>query len=156
MVPNFKDTQRGNDAAREFLRCEERVHMFQCLVIYISRDKIYYVHARARYSHYSQPPFSGHVCGAGAEREHGIWHTAEPKGSSTFHKEYALLMGLRHGQRKNRILFAAHRKRAIAEATFSATQGPHPDASRTIDKIAITSDHFHLLVVCRYATKLVQ
>jgi hypothetical protein len=53
----------------------------------------------------------------------------------------------------NRILFAAHRKRAIAEATFSATQGPDSDASRTIDKIAITSDHFHLLVVLPMSNK---
>jgi hypothetical protein len=34
---------------RELRQYDERVHILQCLVIYISLDKIYYVHARARY-----------------------------------------------------------------------------------------------------------
>jgi hypothetical protein len=46
---------------REFRRCDERVHMFRCLVIYISRDTIYYVHARIRYILLSHRP--NHVCG---------------------------------------------------------------------------------------------
>jgi hypothetical protein len=44
-------------AVRELRRYDKRVHMVQCLVMYISLDKIYYVHARARYillSHDSQ------------------------------------------------------------------------------------------------------
>jgi hypothetical protein len=36
-------------AVRQSRRHDARVHMFQCLVMYISLDKIYYVHARARY-----------------------------------------------------------------------------------------------------------
>jgi hypothetical protein len=66
-----------------------------------------------------------------------------------------LLMALRHVQRKNRILFAAHRKRAIHKPHFQPRKALISDASRTIDKIAITSDHFHCLSFCRYATKLV-
>ena len=34
---------------RELCQYDERVHMFQYLVIYISLDKSYYVHAWARY-----------------------------------------------------------------------------------------------------------
>jgi hypothetical protein len=37
-----------NNVVREFLRCEERGHMFECLVIPISLVIIYYVHARVR------------------------------------------------------------------------------------------------------------
>jgi hypothetical protein len=50
------------NTVRELRRCDERVDMFQCLVIYISRDNIYYVHARARYillSHDSQAQSRG-------------------------------------------------------------------------------------------------
>ena len=53
----LKTLREDKNAVRELRRCDERVHMFQCLVMCISRDKIYYVHARARYillSHDSQ------------------------------------------------------------------------------------------------------
>ena len=53
----LKTLREEKNAVRELRRCGERVHMFQCLVMYISLDKIYYVHARARYillSHHSQ------------------------------------------------------------------------------------------------------
>ncbi len=46
LASNFRDTQIGKNTVRELRRCDERVHMFQCLVICISRDRIYYVHAR--------------------------------------------------------------------------------------------------------------
>jgi hypothetical protein len=46
----LKTLREEKNAVQELRRCDERVHMFQCLVIYISLDKIYYVHARARYT----------------------------------------------------------------------------------------------------------
>lgn len=45
----LKTLRDKNNAVRELRRCDERVHMFQCLVMYISRDRIYYVHTRDRY-----------------------------------------------------------------------------------------------------------
>src|ERR1700688_4471237 len=45
----LKKLRGGKNAVREFRRCEERGHMFRCLVICINLVKIYYVHARARY-----------------------------------------------------------------------------------------------------------
>jgi hypothetical protein len=53
----LKKLKEGKNVVREFRRCEERGHMFRCLVICINLVKIYYVHARARYillSHYSE------------------------------------------------------------------------------------------------------
>jgi hypothetical protein len=53
----LKALTEGKNAVWEFRRCEERGHMFRCLVICINLVKIYYVHARARYillSHDSQ------------------------------------------------------------------------------------------------------
>jgi len=53
----LKTPREEKNAVRELRRCGVRVYMFQCLVIYISLDKIYYVHAQARYillSHDSQ------------------------------------------------------------------------------------------------------
>jgi len=53
----LKKLREGKNAVQEFRRCEERGHMFRCLVICINLVKIYYVHARARYillSHDSQ------------------------------------------------------------------------------------------------------
>jgi hypothetical protein len=44
----LKKLREGKSAVREFRRCEERGHMFRCLVICIDLVKIYYVHARAR------------------------------------------------------------------------------------------------------------
>jgi hypothetical protein len=46
----LKTLREEKNAVRELRRCDEGVYMFQCLVMYISRDKIYYIHARARYS----------------------------------------------------------------------------------------------------------
>jgi hypothetical protein len=38
------------NTVQELRWCDERVYMFQCLVMYISLDKIYYVHpGQARY-----------------------------------------------------------------------------------------------------------
>jgi hypothetical protein len=45
----LKTLKEEKNAVRELRRRDEGVYMFQCLVMYISRDKIYYVHARARY-----------------------------------------------------------------------------------------------------------
>jgi hypothetical protein len=45
----LKTLREEKDAVRELRRYDERVQMFQCLVIYISLDRIYYVYARARY-----------------------------------------------------------------------------------------------------------
>jgi hypothetical protein len=45
----LKTLREEKNAVRELRRCDERVHMFQCLVICISLATIYYVHARARY-----------------------------------------------------------------------------------------------------------
>jgi hypothetical protein len=45
----LKTLREEKNIFRELRQCDERVHMFQCLVMYISLDKIYYVHARARY-----------------------------------------------------------------------------------------------------------
>jgi hypothetical protein len=45
----LKTPREGKNAVRELRRCDERVYMFQCLVMYISRNEIYYVHTRARY-----------------------------------------------------------------------------------------------------------
>jgi hypothetical protein len=53
----LKTLREEKNAVRELRRCDERGHMFQCLVMYISLDNIYYVHAWARYillSHDSQ------------------------------------------------------------------------------------------------------
>jgi hypothetical protein len=53
----LKTLSEEKNTVRELRRYDERVHMFQCLVIYISLDKIYYVHAWPRYnflSHDSQ------------------------------------------------------------------------------------------------------
>jgi hypothetical protein len=44
----LKTLREEKNAVRELSRCDERVHMFQCLVMYISRDKIYF-HPQARY-----------------------------------------------------------------------------------------------------------
>jgi hypothetical protein len=52
----LKKLREGKNVVREFCCCEERGHMFRCLVICINLVKIYYVHAWARYillSHYS-------------------------------------------------------------------------------------------------------
>ena len=45
----LKTPREEKNAVRELRRCDGRVHMFQCLVIKISVEKIYYVHPRARY-----------------------------------------------------------------------------------------------------------
>jgi hypothetical protein len=45
----LKTLREEKNAVRELHRCDERVHMFQCLVMYISLDNIYYVHAWGRY-----------------------------------------------------------------------------------------------------------
>jgi hypothetical protein len=114
--------------------------MFQCLVIYIRRDKIYYVHARARYillSLFSQPRYSGHVCGTEAGRTDS---------SSTFHKEYALLVDLRHAT-KEPSSFCCTQKCDRRSHIFS-------HASALEQSIRSPSDHFHLLLFCRYVTKL--
>jgi hypothetical protein len=53
----LKTIRDEKSTGRELRRNNERVYMFQCLVICIGLDKIYYVHARARYillSHDSQ------------------------------------------------------------------------------------------------------
>jgi hypothetical protein len=53
----LKTLREEKNVVRELHRCDERVYMFLCLVMYISLDKIYYVHAQARYillSHDSQ------------------------------------------------------------------------------------------------------
>ena len=42
----LKTLREEKNAVRELRWCDDRVHMFQCLVMYISLDKIYYVHAR--------------------------------------------------------------------------------------------------------------
>jgi hypothetical protein len=42
--------------------------MFQCLVMYISRDNIYYVHARARYIYSATSLRLSHVCGVPSSR----------------------------------------------------------------------------------------
>ena len=57
IAPSFEDSHRGNDIIREFRRCEERGHIFRCLIMHISLVPIYYIHSRARYillSHDSQ------------------------------------------------------------------------------------------------------
>jgi hypothetical protein len=56
----LKKLREGKNAVREFRRCEERGHMFRCLVICINLVKIYYVHARARYI-FTHPLFLGLV-----------------------------------------------------------------------------------------------
>jgi hypothetical protein len=45
----LKIFKEEKNTVRELRRCDKRVHMFQCLVMYISQDTVYYVHARARY-----------------------------------------------------------------------------------------------------------
>jgi hypothetical protein len=45
----LKTIREEKSTGRELRRHNKMVHMFQCLVIYISLDKIYYVHARVRY-----------------------------------------------------------------------------------------------------------
>jgi hypothetical protein len=45
----LKTLREEKNVVRELRRCDERVYMFQCLVMYISRDRIYYVHAWVRY-----------------------------------------------------------------------------------------------------------
>src|SRR5579871_6199980 len=42
----LKTPREEKNVVWELRCCDERVHMFQCLVIYISLDKIYYVHAQ--------------------------------------------------------------------------------------------------------------
>jgi hypothetical protein len=62
MAPIFEDTQRGNDAAREFLRCEERVHIFSfilCLLICISGVTLYCINSGSLY--FTQPLLLGLV-----------------------------------------------------------------------------------------------
>ena len=46
----LKTLLEEKNIVRELRRCDGRVHMFQCLVMYISRDTIYYSHAQARYN----------------------------------------------------------------------------------------------------------
>jgi hypothetical protein len=41
----LKSLREEKNVVRELRRCDERVNMFRCLVIYTSLDKIYYVHA---------------------------------------------------------------------------------------------------------------
>jgi hypothetical protein len=45
----LKTLREEKNAVRELCRCDERVNMFQCLVMRTSLDNIYYVHAPARY-----------------------------------------------------------------------------------------------------------
>jgi hypothetical protein len=45
----LKTFREEKNVVRELRRCDERVYMFQCLVMHISRDKIYYIHTRAHY-----------------------------------------------------------------------------------------------------------
>jgi hypothetical protein len=132
----LKTLREEKNAVRELRRCDERVHMFQCLVIYMSLDKIYYVHAQARYillSHW----FSATILRSCVWRRGRQNRKVRPR----FHKEYALLMNLRHGQRKNRILFAAQQK-------------PHFQPRKALEQsIRSPSDHFHLLSVLPICNK---
>jgi hypothetical protein len=45
----LKTLREEKNIVRELRRCDEKVYMFQCLVIYISRDTNYYIHVPARY-----------------------------------------------------------------------------------------------------------
>jgi hypothetical protein len=72
----LKTPREEKNIVRELRRCNKRVHMFQCLVIYIRRDKIYYVHARARYIHLATILRPSHVCGLraiGGRQLAGAW-----------------------------------------------------------------------------------
>jgi hypothetical protein len=62
MAPIFEDTQRGNDAAREFLRCEEwgaKTPHVLCLLICISLATIYSIYTSPLY--FTQPLLLGLV-----------------------------------------------------------------------------------------------
>ena len=72
----LKTPREEKNTVRELRRCDERVHMFQCLVIYIRRDKIYYIHAQARYIHLATILRPSHVCGVraiGGRQLAGAW-----------------------------------------------------------------------------------
>jgi hypothetical protein len=58
----LKTLREEKNVVRELRRCEERGHMFQCLVIRISLVTIYYVHARARYIFLATILRPDHVC----------------------------------------------------------------------------------------------
>ena len=70
----LKTLREEKNVVRELRRCDERVYIFQCLVIYISPDKIYYVHTQARsilnpglaICYAATILRSGHVCGVKA------------------------------------------------------------------------------------------
>jgi hypothetical protein len=67
----LKTPREGKNAVRELRRCDERVRMFQCLVMYISLNEIYYIHTRARYilaisGLATCVAYTGHACGVRA------------------------------------------------------------------------------------------
>ena len=59
----LKTIREEKNAVRELRRCDGRVYMFQCLVIYSSRDEIYYVHARLAIFYFATILRLSHVCG---------------------------------------------------------------------------------------------
>ena len=137
----LKTLREEKNAVRELRRCDERVHMFQCLVIYMSLDKIYYVHAQARYillSHCSQPRFSGHVCGAEAGRTERFVHV--------FIKNTRCSWTSGMGNERTEF-FLLH----IAKGR---PQKPHFQPRKALEQsIRSPSDHFHLLSVLPICNK---
>jgi hypothetical protein len=59
----LKKLREEKNIVRELRRCDKGIYMFQCLVMYISRDKIYYVPPQARYIYLATILRLSHVCG---------------------------------------------------------------------------------------------
>jgi hypothetical protein len=71
MAPNFRHPEKERIQSGSY--ASERVRMFQCLVMYISLDKIYYIHTRARYILATLFRLS-HVCGVQWSR---VWRKSK-------------------------------------------------------------------------------
>ncbi len=62
-LQDLNTLREERNTVRELRRCDERVYMFRCLVIHISLDRIYYVHARGSLYFTATIGRLSHVCG---------------------------------------------------------------------------------------------
>ena len=74
-LQDLNTLREERNVVRELRRCNERVYMFLCLVIHISLDRIYYVHARGSLYFTATIRRLSHVCGIKYSR---AWRIMNP------------------------------------------------------------------------------
>ena len=74
-LQDLNTLREERNIVRELRRCDERVYMFLCLVIHISLDRIYYVHARGSLYFTATIRRLSHVCGIKYSR---AWRIMNP------------------------------------------------------------------------------